>query len=211
MYTTFCKQDVLIAFLSGTDVCTQAHTFNCIPKRDASWGPTLPTESTLCKISGLALRRSVIMLTWFTKVSSCAQLVVTLHHAFQYVYTTHSNMLAHAPPQCLKHLLVVWHILFKATDCIHGPIGICLNNARSSYLALFVCVLVVTIKTTFYSMVCPPLSLLPCPSCCAFDSFVLCGYLSVAPPLVPHLFLLGMTIITNNNYRGIPPRYREAP
>ena len=35
------------------------------------------------------------------------------------------------------------------------------------------------------------------------------GYLSVAPPLESHPFLPRITIITNN-YRDIPPRYREA-
>ena len=57
---TFCKQELLISFLNGTD------TLACIPKawqiaflkRDGSWGHTLPTENTHCKISSLALRRS---------------------------------------------------------------------------------------------------------------------------------------------------------
>ena len=36
-----------------------------------------------------------------------------------------------------------------------------------------------------------------------------CGYLGVAPPLAPRLFLPRI-MISGNNYRGIPPRYKEA-
>ena len=62
VYTTFCKQDILIAFLSGTDVCAQATpliTFlerDKFLKQDGSQSHTPPTEYTHCKISSLALR-----------------------------------------------------------------------------------------------------------------------------------------------------------
>ena len=49
---------LFIALLNGTDVCVQATPFNCIPKQDRSWGHTLPTDNTLCKISSLVLRHS---------------------------------------------------------------------------------------------------------------------------------------------------------
>ena len=51
----FCKQDLLIAFLNGTNA---SHTFNYISKQDRNWGHTMSTENTLCKISCLALRHS---------------------------------------------------------------------------------------------------------------------------------------------------------
>ena len=62
----FCKQGILIAFLSGTDVCAQVS----IPeawqiaflKPDRSQSHTPPTENTHCKISSLALRRLATIL-----------------------------------------------------------------------------------------------------------------------------------------------------
>ena len=53
-------QDILLAFLSGMDVCAQATPLIALLKRDGSWGHTPPTESTICKISSLTLRRLAI-------------------------------------------------------------------------------------------------------------------------------------------------------
>ena len=53
-------QDILLAFLSRMDVCAQATPLIALLKRDGSWGHTPPTESTICKISSLTLRRLAI-------------------------------------------------------------------------------------------------------------------------------------------------------
>ena len=164
------------------------------------------------------------MLTWFTKASSCAQLVATLHHTFQYVYTTHSNMFTPRIPVCLHHAFIYANscspTMPEAPSCFmaypfqgHWLHSYLFDNARSSYLAWFVHVLVVTFKTIFYgcSMVCHsllPLSLLPCPSCCAFDSYSCCVATSVWPhPLCPTSFCSGwqsLLILTIRAYpRGI--------
>ena len=90
---------------------------------------------------------------------------VCLHHTFQYVYTMHSNRLARAPPQCLNTYFVYVmssityrHILFKATDCIHGlasflisvsHANLGLNKARSSSVVSLVYALVVTLRWPF--------------------------------------------------------------
>ena len=52
----------LIEFPSKWDGCLHtSHTFNWISKQDRSWWHTLPTESTLCKISSLAVRCSAVI------------------------------------------------------------------------------------------------------------------------------------------------------
>ena len=60
LYESFCKQDILIAFLNGTDVCAQTTPSIAFLKRDGSQSHTPPTENTHCKISSLALRHSAI-------------------------------------------------------------------------------------------------------------------------------------------------------
>ena len=148
---------------------------------------------------------------------------ICLHHTFQYVYTTHSSMFTPRIPVCLHHAFIYAnscsptmpeapsHILFKATDCIH----ICLTMLEAAtWLDLFM---------FLWSLLRP--------SSMAVAWFVIPFFLSpfslaqvvvplthtravwlpqCGPTSLPHLFLLGMTIITNINYQGIPPRYREA-
>ena len=204
------KPTPLITFLSRTEVGVTP----CQPRAHSA------------RLVALRSRCSAIMLTWFTKASSCAQLMVTLHHTFQYVYTTHSNMFTPCIPVCLHHAFQYANscspTMPEAPTCFmaypfqgHWLHSYLFDNARSSYLAWFVNVLVVTLKTTFCGCAwfVIPFFLSPSPLpklLCFWLILVLRGYLSVAPPLVPHLFLLGMTIITNINYQGILPRYREA-
>ena len=59
MYTTFSKQVLLIAFLNGKDVCTQATLLIAFVSR-TEVGHILLMENLLCKISGLALMHSAI-------------------------------------------------------------------------------------------------------------------------------------------------------
>ena len=80
MYTTFFKH-ILIAFLSGTDVCAQTTPSIAFLKRDRSQSHTSPTENTHCKISSLALRRSAIIV--FNGCRSCA-----LHKKLKLAYFT---------------------------------------------------------------------------------------------------------------------------
>ena len=52
---------ILIAFLSGADVWTQATPLIAFLNWDGSWGHTQPTENTLCKIGSVMLRCSAII------------------------------------------------------------------------------------------------------------------------------------------------------
>ena len=61
---------ILIAFLSGTDVCAQTTPSIAFLKQDGSQSHTSPTENTHCKISSVALRRSAIIV--FNGCRSCA-------------------------------------------------------------------------------------------------------------------------------------------
>ena len=72
---------ILIAFLSGTDVCAQTTPSIAFLKRDRSQSHTSPTENTHCKISSLALRRSAIIV--FNGCRSCA-----LHKKLKLAYFT---------------------------------------------------------------------------------------------------------------------------
>ena len=123
------KPTTLITFLSRTEVGVTP----CQPRAHSA------------RLVALRSRCSAIMLTWFTKASSCAQLMVTLHHTFQYVYTTHSNMFTPCIPVCLHHAFQYANscspTMPEAPTCFmaypfqgHWLYSYLFDNARSSYL-----------------------------------------------------------------------------